>query len=75
MEWISVKDKMPPIYEVVIAAERLGPLMGYIIHNEARYNGQYWEDAARFSTGMCSWYKLYHDVTHWMPPLQPPSNT
>lgn len=70
MKWISVKDKIPPAFEPIIAVHRWG-------HGELQSMfGQcdddsfffYWKDGRN--------YKILYieNLTHWMPMPKPPKD-
>ena len=67
MEWINVKDKLPPEEENVILFDGSIVFAGnfHVVHNEP-----YWGNQG--CDGICyGWYEK-DAVTHWMPLPKPP---
>lgn len=60
MEWISIEDRLPKAYEVVLV------LTTYNRHHEAHHHG---EEVPRWEDCLC---QPLSGVTHWMPLPEPP---
>jgi hypothetical protein len=64
-QWISVKDRLPEIYQRVLILIR-GRI--FISSIEEEYGGEYRDGVIRFWDGDWDW----PEVTHWMPLPAPP---
>lgn len=60
-EWISVEDRMPPEYELVLT-----------ISTEGDYHIFYHDHVYRYPFNIGPNHRRYYQVTHWMPLPDPP---
>jgi hypothetical protein len=68
-KWISVKDELPEVSDVVLVIASGKPRANVELHN-AMLIASYWGDEGWIADGFEGWDKL--DVTHWMPLPEPP---
>lgn len=77
MEWISVKDRLPELYEfVLVYSSMMGDEPCPI--TIARWNSEKWETLCNeeennaCACGDLFWSTDSKEITHWMPLPQPP---